>query len=206
MVYELPFGAGKRYQYAPLDRLFSGWTAGANMVLQSGTPFSILSTRGTINRAGIRSNSNTVDSPLSFGDLTSDVVGFYMTGDGPYFINPSAKGADGRGVSQDGAAPFAGQAFLNPQAGLPGSLQRRQFSGPWYFNLDFTVQKVTKITERQSIEFRMEAFNFTNTPTFYVGDEAAATTRFNVNQPTFGSIINTYTDSRRFQFGLYYRF
>ncbi len=61
-VYELPFGAGKRFSYAPLDRLIGGWTIGTNMVLQSGTPFSILSTRGTINRAGIRSNSNTVDS------------------------------------------------------------------------------------------------------------------------------------------------
>jgi len=57
---------------------------------------------------------------------------------------------------------------------LPGALQRRRFSGPWNFNLDLAVQKITRIAERHSLEFRMESFNLTNRPTFYVGDEAAA--------------------------------
>jgi len=204
-VYELPFGEGKRFNYKPLSRLLSGWAAGSNLFWQSGTPFSVLSVRGTINRSGIRSNSNTVDTTMTAEQL-NEVVGFYMTPDGPFFINPTAKSADGRGVASDGAPAFDGQAFFNPAAGMPGALQRRRFSGPWNFNLDLAVQKITRITERQSLEFRMESFNLTNRPTFFVGDEATTTTRFNVNSTTFGQIIDTLTAPRRFQFGLYYRF
>ncbi len=206
-VYQLPFGEGKRLTYRPLQALLSGWTTAGNLTWQSGTPFSVLSTRGTVNRSGARSNVNTATSLLDGGQL-QDVVGFFMTGTGPMFINPSAIGPDGRGVGRDGAAPFQGQAFFNPGPGELGQLQRRMFSGPWIFTFDFTVQKVTKIGERHSLELRMEAFNLTNSPAFYVGDEAAAgyLPLFNVNSAFFGQIADTLTDSRRFQFGLYYRF
>ncbi len=203
-VYELPFGAGRRFGYAPLNRLLGGWTVGSNLTWQSGTPFSVLSTRSTLNRPGARSNSNTAMTLLT-GDQLDSVVGFQMTGDGPVFINPANIGPDGRGVAADGRT-FAGQVFFNPDPGTIGALQRRRFSGPWSFNLDFTVQKLTHITERQTLELRMESFNLTNTPSFYVGDEASSATRFNVNSATFGRIASTAYDSRRIQFGLYYRF
>jgi len=87
VVYELPFGEGKRLNHPRLSRLLSGWAVGSNLFWQSGTPFSVLSVRGTINRSGIRSNSNTVDTPLTAAQL-NDVVGFFMTPDGPFFINP----------------------------------------------------------------------------------------------------------------------
>ena len=203
-VYELPFGAGRRLNYSPLSRVLSGWIVGGNMIWQSGSPFSVLSTRGTFNR-GARSATNTAGSTLG-GDQLDEKVGFFMTGNGPMFIHPSAIGSDGRGVGADGAAPFNGQIFVNPSAGEIGALQRRSFNGPWTFNLDFSIVKRTQITERQSLELRMDAFNSLNHATFYVGDEAATNTRFNINQPTFGTIISNAFDSRKIQFGLYYRF
>ena len=122
-----------------------------------------------------------------------------MTGDGPVFVNASAIGQDGRAVAADGAAPFTGQVFFNPTAGSVGGLQRRMFSGPWTFNLDAGLIKHTQITERQSIEFRAEATNVFNHPAFVFGDQ-------NINAVTFGQITETYSTSRRIQFGLYYRF
>ena len=204
MVYELPMGEGRALSYQPLNKLLGGWAVGSTLTRQSGTPFSILSTRSTLNRAGVRSNSNTAVSLMTASEL-NNVVGLWVTGNGPVFINPANKNVDGRGVAADGST-FSGQAFYNPEPGSIGSLQRRRFSGPWAFNLDFMLQKVTRIGERHSVEFRMEAFNLTNTPSFYVGDEAAATTRFNINSASFGNIITTMYATRQIQFGLYYRF
>src|SRR6202022_4346944 len=105
------------------------------MVWQSGAPFSILSGRGTLNRAS-RSAQNTADTALT-GPQLSGIVKFQMTGNGPVIVTPSAiNPADGTGVSGDGTAPFQGQAFFNPGAGTIGTLQRRMFDGPWTFNID----------------------------------------------------------------------
>ena len=155
-------GPGRRLNYSPLSRVLSGWIVGGNMIWQSGSPFSVLSTRGTFNR-GARSATNTAGSTLG-GDQLDEKVGFFMSGNGPMFIHPSAIGSDGRGVGADGAAPFNGQIFVNPSAGEIGALQRRSFNGPWTFNLDFSIVKRTQITERQSLELRMEAFNSLITP------------------------------------------
>jgi hypothetical protein len=122
-----------------------------------------------------------------------------MTGNGPYFINPASIGPDGRAVAPDGTAPYGGQVFFNPGPGTIGTLQRRMFNGPWTFDMDAGMQKLTHITEKQTIEFRMEAGNVFNHPTFFVGDQ-------NINSTTFGQIAGTFTDRRVIQFGLYYRF
>jgi carboxypeptidase family protein/TonB-dependent receptor-like protein len=198
-VYDLPIGPDHRLRYAPLDRVLGGWSISGIWTYQSGTPFSILSTRGTLNR-GARSGQNTAVTTLDKAQL-DQVVGFRMTGTGPYFIAPSALGADGRGVAPDGSAPFQGQVFSNPTAGSIGTLQRRMFSGPWDFSLNFGVQKVTRITERQTVELRMEAQNIMNHPTFYAGESDPS-----INSTTFGKITSTFFGRRLIQFALYYRF
>src|SRR5262249_8464546 len=132
--------------------------------------FSILSGRDTLNRSG-RSTYNTANTALNKAQL-GDIVGYRMTGAGPMFISSSAINTDGRGVAADGAAQFNGQVFFNPPPGTIGSLQRRDFSGPWVSNMDFALIKKTKITERQSVELRMDAQNIFNHPTFTILDQA----------------------------------
>ncbi len=212
-VYDLPFGPGRRLNVAKLSRVLSGWKTGAFMTWQSGTPFSIFSNRGTLNRGGNRSGTRNTVTSLAQGDDLFDKVGLFVTGNGPYFVDPSViNPADGRGVGSDGGAPFSGQIFFNPEAGTVGALQRRMFSGPWVFNFDFSVVKETKLFENHSLEFRMESFNFFNNAQFYVGDEFANadinnSVRFNVNNTTFGVINQSLLNGQRvFQFGFYYRF
>ncbi len=206
-IYDLPLGEGHRLNSRPLRRFFSGWSVSGLMTWQSGTPFSILSTRGTLNRGARSTSVNTATSTLTKAELDS-LIGFRMTGSGPVFVDPKILGSDRRAVAPDGAPAFPGQVFFNPPAGSLGALQRRMFSGPWVFGLDAGVQKTTKITERQSVEFRMESTNILNHPTFYVGDETgtASTPRFNINSTTFGNIVSTFYGRRVIQFGLYYRF
>jgi len=196
-VYRLPIGAGHWLNPRHLERVFSGWSVSSIISKQSGSPFSILSTRGTLNRAG-QSGGNTVNTNLT-GSQLRDLFQFRMTETGPYFISASAIGSDGRGVAADGSAPFNGQAFFQPGAGTVGSLQRRQFSAPWVFGMDFAVSKTTKITERHELVFRMDASNIFNHPVWSFGDQ-------NVTSTQFGQITNTFFGRRVLQFSLYYRF
>src|SRR5262249_2938123 len=121
---DLPFGRGKHFTTGRmLDTVVGGWNLSGILTSESGTPFSILSARGTYNRAG-RSALNSVNTSLT-GDQLDAVVGLFMTGTGPMFISPSAVNTDGRGAATDGAAPFNGQVFFNPAPGTIGTLQRR---------------------------------------------------------------------------------
>ncbi|HET6845160.1 MAG TPA: carboxypeptidase regulatory-like domain-containing protein [Candidatus Angelobacter sp.] len=47
-----------------------------------------------------------------------------------------------------------------------GNLGRNAFTGPAYKNLDFSLVKDTKINERVSLQFRVNAFNILNHPNF----------------------------------------
>jgi hypothetical protein len=163
-VYNLLIGRGHRLDWRPLSRVMSGWTVAGLTIWQSGGPFSILSSRDTLNRSG-RSTNNTANTALNKSQL-DDLLQFRMTGSGPVIVASSAVAADGRAVPADGAAAFPGQAFTNPAAGTIGALQRRMFSGPWTFNMDMSVAKRTRITERHSVELRMDAQNIFNHATF----------------------------------------
>ena len=122
-----------------------------------------------------------------------------MTNKGPYIIAPSAIGSDGRGVAPDGSAPFAGQAFLNPNPGEIGQLQRRWFSGPWKFDLDLAVIKKFQLHETHSLEFRVEALNALNHPAWDVPDQE-------INSVSFGRFEATANDSRKLQLSVRYEF
>jgi hypothetical protein len=199
--YDLPLGKGQRFNVRHLGGLLSGWSLTGILTWQSGSPFSIVSQRGTLNRES-RSGFNTADTSLT-GSQLSNIVKFQMTGNGPYVVAPSAIGQDGRGVAADGDPNFSGQVFSNPGPGTIGTLQRRMFYGPWTFDLDAGMQKLTHITERHTIELRMEVANVLNHPNFTVSDQ-------NINSPTFGQVFSNFSTTnglrRVVQFGLYYKF
>ncbi|MBN9662161.1 MAG: TonB-dependent receptor [Acidobacteria bacterium] len=206
--YELPFGAGKAFSGSHLmNQIFGGWSLSGIMTYQSGTPFSIFSNRGTLNRGARSTGTNTASiAGLSKDQLDSSVGGLFMNGNGPFFLSPSLIGPDGRGVNSDGSGTYAGQIFYNPAAGTLGNLQRRMFSGPWFFNFDASVAKRVVFAERHSVDIRMDVYNLPNHPAFYAGNETSSTTRFNINQTTFGRISSTLNAARIVQFGMYYRF
>jgi hypothetical protein len=196
-VYDLPFGPGHRLNLRPIGRVLGGWSISGLVTKQSGTPFSILSGRGTFNRTA-RSFGNTAITPLTKPQL-DEIIGFQMTGNGPIMISRSVVGSDGRAVAADGAAPFAGQVFFHPPAGDVGTLQRRMFSGPWIFDFDFGLHKDTRIGERHTVILQAYAYNLLNHPTFFIGDQA-------LDSVNFGQIRSTFTVRRQMQFGLWWRF
>jgi hypothetical protein len=200
----LPFGAGHRFHTNRFgDRIVGGWTYSGFLRIESGPPVSILSARGTLNR-GSRSGQNTVDTNLTLDQLKA-ITGLYKTGNGPYFVDPAhVNPATGQGVAPDLQPAFNGQVFFNPQPGSLGSLQRRILDGPGFWMYDAALIKDIKITERQRLQFRADAYNLFNHPNFFVDDQK-------VNDPTFGQITsmnstNYGISTRQLQFGLFYRF
>jgi Carboxypeptidase regulatory-like domain len=196
-VYDLPIGQGHRADVIRLRNLLTGWATSGFLTWQSGSPFSILSGRGTLLR-DFRSARNTAIAIVDKSEL-DNLLAFRQTGGGPYFIGASAIGTDGLAVAPDGSSPFVGQVFFHPAAGQIGGLQQRMFSGPWTFNLDFAVLKTTRITERHALEVRMEAANVFNHPTWFVDDQY-------IGSPNFARITSTFYDRRQVQLGICYRF
>jgi hypothetical protein len=201
-VYELPFGKGKRFadREGLLDSLIGGWRVSNILHWQSGAPFSILSRRGTVNRIG-RSTKNTARSSLD-RDQIKKLLGLRKQPDGKvYFIDPSILHTSGRAVGPDNldnTAGFPGQVFFNPAAGELGNLQLLQFDGPSQSRWDLALIKRTRLGGRFDSELRIDVFNVTNTPYFFVDDElsGSASMSWDVNSTAFGRVNDLNQDPR----------
>jgi hypothetical protein len=189
-IYQLPFGGKKRFftnVKGPASYLVTGWQIGTILRYTSGDPLSIISGRGTYNRDD-RSASNTADlaGSVSADDL-QNLTGLQFTPNGVYFLNPNFAPRSTSDASQ--------VIFLNPQPGTIGSSPLSSIFGPRNFNIDFSVLKRTRITERFNVEFRAEIFNVLNTVNF-------DNPNTNINSVNFGKISNTIGRPRLMQFAL----
>jgi hypothetical protein len=200
-VYRFPIGGGHKIGWRPINRaVLDGWMMSGIFNRQSGQPYSVYSGRGTFNRQSNMQTQqgNTVNSSLTLDQLRQ-ALSFRMSGTGPYMAVASALGSDGRAVAADGAPAFSGQLFTMPGPGTIGTLGRRIFDGPWDTTFNFGLLKRTKITERNSLDIRMDVTNFFNHPSFLIGDQTVTST-------TFGKITSTFAGARVFQFSTQYRF
>ncbi|HSR51776.1 MAG TPA: carboxypeptidase regulatory-like domain-containing protein [Acidobacteriota bacterium] len=195
-IYEMPFGRGRRFdiENSVLNAVAGGWKITSIFNWQSGSPWTITSGRGTLNRAGRSGNNRASVNGLNNSDIR-DLFGIFEQDGNIYYVNPSVTGSDGRAVAPDGSAPFAGQIFFNPEPGTLGSLAKNVWTGPSFFNWDFGVLKRFNVLEGHSIEFRAEFFNTTNTNTFFQGNE-------NINSSNFGRITGSLSNARVTQFAL----
>jgi carboxypeptidase family protein len=201
-IYELPFGKGRRWLNSGgfWNQAFGGWELTSIVRIASGAPFSILDTRGTLNRTG-RSARQTANSALSKDEIRN-LMGVFRTPDGVFFINPSViNPATGRAAEGIGTTPFNGQVFFNAPPGQTGALERNFLNGPWFINWDAGLIKNFPITETVRFQIRAEAFNVLNRANFFIGNVSftPAGTSFNVNSTSFGR-INTTFDPRIIQF------
>jgi hypothetical protein len=106
---------------------------------------------------------------------------------GNFYFNPNSFSS----------APFEGSPCFppfdpvnNPKDRTYG-LHRNTLRGPHLANMDLALAKTTAITERVSIEFRVEYFNVLNHPEFAQPTFNDGTA--NINSPTFGQITATGT-------------
>jgi hypothetical protein len=187
-LYELPIGRGKAVDVHNwlADALVGGWQVNAIVTDQSGQP---MSPQGW-DAAGqiVVPNSNRTD----------------------YVGNPNLP----RGTRSINAW-FNKTAFTEPlpsPTGAFGTSGRNSITGPSFQDLDFSVMKNFRITERQTLQFRWENFNFTNHPQFGTpNDMYSSGSAYTLTPPaTFDTITtlanNNNATMRQMQFALKYIF
>ena len=89
--------------------------------------------------------------------------------------------------------------FLRELRAQFGNLGRNLVIGPDQRRVDVSVSKRTRLTERTSLEFRTEAYNISNTPSFRNPER-------NIVNASFGQITRTRGGPRVIQFALKLRF
>ncbi len=176
-VYSLPFTG---------NRLVSGWQLSEILSAASGFPINVL-TGLTPQR------SNT-------GGLTGDRPDL-VAGCNPYQISSATRAQ----LLLVKLVPYFNPAcFAVQPAATLGDVPRDSLIGPGLLNLDFSVIKQTRITEKVNTEFRAEFFNILNRTNFGqpVGAVFAGTGAAPFPSGTAGVITTTTTTSRQIQFAL----
>ena len=115
-------------------------------------------------------------------------------------MNPSVINSDGRGAAAFGQPAFPGEVFFDNGPGEFGTLARSTINGPLFTQLDMSLTKSIRLTEKMRFQIRADAFNVLNHTNFLAGIltpglnlNGTSNTTFNVNSPTFGQITEANT-------------
>jgi hypothetical protein len=172
---ELPFGKGKKWLSGGgvLSAIAGGWQLNNIISIQSGIPFRLTDSGASLNVDG-----------------TSDQR--------PDLVKSEVKILGGIGPGQKYFDTTAFRAVPN-NANRFGTAGWSILRGPGIRTWDFGLFRRFQVTERFDLQFRAEAFNFTNTPIFN-------NPQGSFTSGAFGEISatneNAYAPNRQFRFGL----
>jgi hypothetical protein len=162
--YELP---GAQLSNSVERRVLGGWTLAGLSVLQSGTPFTV-STGAAFHAQLVNPALPATADNLAFAPGSGD---FNADGDNNDYPSVTSYKQShnkndyhsGRGIlaSCSGGVLPCGN-FVLPAIGTEGNETPNQFRNPGYADVDFTLKKVTPITERVNLELRLDTFNLFN--------------------------------------------
>jgi Carboxypeptidase regulatory-like domain len=190
VLYDLPFGKGKKYG--------SSWSGATNAVLGHWQV-------NVIERATSGFPLFVVDSGGGAG------VDFSYNGDS--FQRPNEVGDPNKAGNEGGNTGCPTQihtlqnwfnpcAFAKAPAGELGTAPRAPVYGPRFVNTDFSVIKNFPFRESMSLQFRAEFFNLFNHAQFFLNG-FADTGQQDINTPSsFGVVNNTVNNPRLIQFAL----
>ena len=138
-LWDLPLGKGKRWlsDGRVAPLLFGGWQVNNVISLMTGTPFSVTASGTSLDMSGSTQVADQVKPEVS------------------------KLGNAGRGMSF-----FDPLAFQPVTAARFGTSGMNSMRGPGVVNWDFGVFREFRVRENFTVQFRAEAFNFTNTPHF----------------------------------------
>ncbi len=192
VLYELPFGKGKRYG--------SDWNGATNTILGNWQ-------LDVIERA-------TSGFPLFVVD-SGDGSGVFFFYNGNTFQRPNLVGDPNTAGNEGGQTGcptkvhtlqnwFNRCAFAQATAGELGTAPRAPVYGPRFVNTDFSVIKDFPLSFREAtnLQFRAEFFNLFNHPQFFLNGYGG-TGEQDINTPSsFGVINQTVNNARLVQFAL----
>ncbi len=185
VIYELPFGKGKSWANDKVSAaLLGGWQINGIFSAYSGAPFTVTAAGTSLNAPGSTQRADQVKSEVTY------------------------PGGTGRGQSW-----FDPLAFAPVTAARFGTAGFNTLRGPGHANLDLGLFREFKFGERVGVQFRAEAFNFTNTPHFANPGNNVSNLQLNADGSIrslggFSEITNVTSlgrdgiDERVFRFGL----
>jgi hypothetical protein len=172
--YELPFGKGKRFANSAtgiVDQIIGGWQFSGTVLRTSGRPFTVYS--------GINTLSNVVQSTADCNGCTRNEGQLVLESGRNFWFDAESRAK----------FPLAG-----PAPGSIGNTGRNFFLAPHYFQWDASLLKRIKFSERLGFDFRVDARNVLNNPSF---DNPTAV----ITSTIFGRINDSVTNNaRRIQF------
>jgi hypothetical protein len=185
-VAQLPFGKGKQWlnQGGILTAIVSDWQVSSIVQAQTGRPFSVLN--GTYTAAGAQSKCNT-EILASYATAAADANCVYANGSlvksanvnktllGSSLDRPNQVVDPNKNAPHNVSTWFNTSAFANanssyPGTGLPetvpGNARRNAVIGPGFVQWDAAVIKSVPLPREYAMQFRFEAINCLNHPTF----------------------------------------
>lgn len=178
-IYELPFGRGRRWATTgPVAWLAGGWQLNGILSALTGAPFTVTASGASVNAPG---NTQTADQ------VKADVRVNGLIGPGERWFDPTA------------FAPVTAVRF--------GTSGRNTLRGPGQINLDASLFRNFRLTERFNMQFRAEAFNVSNTPAFNNPGADISRATFNTDGSIratngFSEITGAAATERQFRFAL----
>jgi hypothetical protein len=162
-----------------------GWQMLGIFSAQTGFPFTVVGPVGT----------------LQYGFDSLNGVGAR-----PFIVKPTTRSPSGTpqyfssDVINNTSSYFSSPQTFSPNLNAsvqvaPGNLPRNTFTGPSWWNADYSLLKDTHLTERLNMQFRAEFFNIFNHPTF-------ATPTSTIGNGSFGLSTATQSTERQIQFAV----
>jgi hypothetical protein len=184
--------------------ILGGWQVGAIVTAQTGSPFTPVFGGDPYNRSQGDTNQGYVNlvpgcNPINANWKTT--MKYLNTNCFALPTAPASMAAQCTSNSFGGLTPPAGQVYCQ---NLIGNLGRNQIVGPGLFDMDFSIFKNFRVTERISTQFRVEMFNVLNHPSFLppLNQEAVLNSSNGAAPNRAGLIDTTSTDPRQIQFGM----
>jgi len=166
----LPFGKGARFASnasGVINHIIGGWQFSGTVLRMSGRPFTVYS--------GINTLSNVVQSTADCNGCTRNEGQLVLESGRNFWFDAESRAK----------FPSAG-----PAPGSIGNTGRNFFLAPYYFQWDASLLKKIKFSERWSFDFRIDARNVLNNPSF---DNPTAV----ITSTIFGRINDSVTNNAR---------
>jgi outer membrane receptor protein involved in Fe transport len=190
------------------EKLLGGWQAGGIITAQTGSPFTPVVGGDPLGRNAGDTSVDYVDRVPGCNPINGSVSSYLNLSCFTLPTAPASFASECNTFPNATTAAPAGQVYC---ANLLGNLGRNQIVGPGLVDVDFSLFKNIRISERITTQFRVEMFNVLNHPNFLVPVDNE--TLFNGGSLSGGldgsttglspsKIDTTSVDSREIQFGL----
>jgi hypothetical protein len=170
-LYSLPYGRTSSTCSSTRCLFLGGWNVAGIFNYQGGIPFT----------------PELSFNPSNNGDTTNPVRPS---------LNPNFHGNI---ITGSPSQYFVPTAFMVPQAGTYGNVQRDSLTGPAVTELDTSLYKTVHIAERLNLQLRGDAFNIVNHANFNTPNLVAYSSATSAPSASAGLITSTSTTSRQLQ-------